>query len=72
MSAFLHDPHTIAAIHGALTGWVGAAAVDLHAFMTWTSVNDVKQWNWRLALLRWAQGLIGGAISGAGLSALVG
>lgn len=69
---FWHDPRVQGAIHGALTGWVGAAAVDFHAFLSWKSIDDAKQWNWRLALLRWTQGLVGGAISGAGLTALLG
>lgn len=55
-------------VKGAIAGLVAAATVDLHAFMTWKSVSDVKTYNWSTAALRWFQGIVTGAITGAGLT----
>ena len=54
---------------GALTGIASAAVVDLHAFLGWKNFSDVHTWDWKIALLRWAQGAVSGALVGAGLGA---
>ncbi len=56
-----------AAFHGALTGWASAATVDFVAFKTWKSFDDAKTYNWSVALWRWLQGAVTGAVAGAGL-----
>jgi heme A synthase len=66
MTAFLQN----GIVRGAISGFVAAAIVDLHAFMTFKSPNDVKQYAWGTAVLRWTQGLIGGAVSAWGLGAI--
>lgn len=66
--------HTIlhsAAVHGAVTGVIAAAVVDLHAFLTWHSVQEVVTYRWGTAAFRWVQGAVTGAITGAGFGAMV-
>jgi len=67
MSAFFH----LALVRGAISGIVAAATVDLHAFLTWKSVNDVKGYNWSTAAFRWAQGAVTGALTAAGMGAML-
>lgn len=57
-------------LRGALSGLVAAATVDIHAFLTWKDPTDAKAYNWRLAVLRWAQGTVTGALTGAGFGAI--
>jgi len=57
---------------GAFSGWLGAAAVDLHAFLTWKNASDFKTWDWRTALLRCGQGIVVGLFSAAGYGAVLG
>ena len=45
-----------------LSGLWGALAVDLMAFLKWQSWDEYAKWNWRLTLLRAAQGAIGNII----------
>ena len=52
---------------GAMTGMLAAAAVDFQAFRSWKSFDDVHAYQWTVALWRWAQGAIVGAVAGAGL-----
>jgi len=61
----LHQPF----VHGLLTGLGTAALVDIGAFLKWKDETDIKAFNYRLAMLRWAQGAVSGAIFGAGLGA---
>ena len=68
LTTILHSP----AAHGALAGWLSAAATDFHAFRAWQSFKDVRAYNWGTAIFRWVQGAVIGAVSGAGLTALVG
>lgn len=68
MHAFVQLPF----VRGAVSGALAAAVVDLHAFLTWKSVMDVKAYQWGTAAFRWLQGAITGAISGAGLGAMLG
>ena len=68
MSAFLASP----IIHGAITGLVTAAAVDVHAFRSWQSFHDAAVYSWSTAIFRWCQGAICGAIAAAGLGVVLG
>lgn len=60
------------AFHGALSGWLAAAAVDYHAFLTWKRLQDALAYDWGTAITRWVQGAVAGAVAGAGLTALGG
>ena len=53
-----------AIINGAVSGFVAALLVDLHA---WQASKD--QFDWVLAIKRWIAGAISGALAGAGLAA---
>lgn len=66
MTSILTNP----IVKGALSGLVAAAVVDVHAFMRFKSKNDVATYDWGTAALRWGQGLIGGALTAAGLGFL--
>ena len=55
---------------GALTGLLAAAAVDFHAFKAWQSFSDLKAYNWNVALFRWMQGAVIGALTSVGLGSL--
>ena len=57
-------------LRGALSGLVAAATVDVHAFLSWKNPDDIRQYNWSLAALRWGQGLVSGALMGAGFGAI--
>ena len=56
------DIHAI--IKGAIAGFLAAASVDLHGFM---SADSESKFDWSLALERYAIGTVLGAIAGAGL-----
>ena len=51
---------------GALSGLLGAAAVDFQAFRSWKSFNDAHNYQWAIAAWRWLQGAVVGAVSAAG------
>lgn len=51
---------------GAVTGIVTAAAVDISAFRSWKSFDDVARYDWKVAAFRWVQGAILGALVAAG------
>ena len=63
MTQLLQNP----IVKGALSGLVSAAVVDLHAFRGFKSKNELAAYDWGTALLRWGQGIIGGALTAAGL-----
>ena len=63
MMSFLQNP----ILKGALSGLAAAAIVDIHAFTRFKSKNEVAAYDWGTALLRWGQGLVGGALTAAGL-----
>jgi len=65
MTAILSHP----LVKGAVSGLVAAMIVDVHAFMRFKSKNDVASYDWGTALLRWGQGLLGGAFTALGMSA---
>ena len=66
MFEFLAFPLVRAAVAGALA----AAAIDFAAFRQWKSFDEITQYDWKLALFRWAQGAVIGAISALGLGSL--
>jgi uncharacterized membrane protein YoaK (UPF0700 family) len=57
---------------GAMTGLTIAAYADIRTFLTWQNWNGTRDFRWDIALLRWIQGFIGGALAGAGLDHLSG
>jgi hypothetical protein len=61
--AFLAYP----AVRGAITGFLAAALVDYGAFRSWKNFHDAYAYDWPTAGWRWLQGIVTGAISGAGL-----
>lgn len=68
MHAFLMYP----VVHGAVTGLITAAGIDLHAFLSWKKVQDAVAYDWGVALWRWFQGAVSGAIVAAGYGAVIG
>lgn len=72
MTGFWHDPRVVGALHGAATGFVGAFAVDVGVWRSYHSWKDFHTFDFSTASFRWMQGTVGGAISGAGLTALLG
>lgn len=61
------NPIFKAALGGALT----AASIDYHAFLQWKSVKDATTYNWGMAILRWLQGAVSGAVVAAGLGSFL-
>lgn len=59
---------TAQVIAGAFSGFLAAAAVDFHAFASWKRVEDAMTYNWKVAVFRWVQGAVAGAIGGLSLS----
>jgi hypothetical protein len=53
---------------GALSGLLTAAAVDYQTFRAWHTIDEIRTFDWRTALFRWAQGAVTGAITAAGVS----
>ena len=58
--------------HGALVGLAGAVGPDLHSFLAWKDVNEASTFQWKTALLHYAQGVVGGVIATPVLSGLFG
>lgn len=71
LEMFVANPIVRRVALAALAGWVAAAAVDLHSFMRWKSINEAATYDYQTMLLRWSQGLIGGALTGAGSTMFV-
>ncbi len=67
----LHMFFQLPVIHGAVTGLMTAAAVDIHSFLSWKKIDDARVYQWDTAILRWMQGTVYGAIVGAGYGALI-
>ena len=63
MTDLLHSP----IVRGALSGLTAAALVDFAAFSSWASVHDAMVYNWSLAMWRWFQGAVIGAVTAAGV-----
>lgn len=66
MALFLHNP----IVAGAISGLLAAAVVDFHAFKSWHSFQDARAYDWGVALFRWFQGTVIGALGALGLGAL--
>ena len=66
-SPFLEHP----AVKGALTGLMTAMLVDYAAFRGWKSYDDAFTYEWRVALWRWLQGFVSGAVAGLGLEVVL-
>ena len=60
----LHSPTVHLALISALGGWGAAAKADYHAFQQWQSFKDVRDYNWSIAIFRWVQGAVIGAVTG--------
>lgn len=58
-------------IQGGIAGLAVAAAVDLQAFRSWKSWDDIHRYDWNVASFRWAQGFAIGALGAIGLKALI-
>ena len=66
----LHELVNYPAVRGALSGILAAATVDIHAFQSWKTFDDAKQYSWSVAAFRWCQGAVLGALTGVGLGML--
>ena len=55
-------------VAGAVSGALSAAAGDYGAFRSWKSVQEAMAYNWGLALWRWFQGAVVGAVGALGLA----
>lgn len=63
MSEVLSNP----IVMGAVGGFIAAARVDYIAFKSWKSTEEASKFDWKMAVLRWAQGAAGGGAAAAGL-----
>jgi hypothetical protein len=68
MTQWLSNP----IVKGAISGLVSAALVDWHAMSKFTSWTDFQAYNWSVASWRWVMGMAGGAVTAAGLGAILG
>lgn len=64
----LHQVLAHPAVTGALTGALTAAVVDFQAFRNWKSFHDAQTFAWSIALWRWLQGAVVGAVTAFGIS----
>ena len=58
-------------VAGAVAGIGAAALVDYAAFRSWKSYQDALQYDWGVALWRWFQGGVGGALTALGYAVVV-
>lgn len=58
------------AISGAVSGFLAAALVDFSAFQR--DPKLIKTFDWKLAIGRWAAGLLSGALAGLGIGQVSG
>lgn len=65
MSELLMHP----VVRGAIAGAVAASAIDIQAFRSFKSATDLKTYSWSLALFRWVQGAVFGALTALGITA---
>jgi hypothetical protein len=63
MIMFLQSP----LVHGVVSGVGAAVLVDLVAFLTWKSWDAARTFDYRLAVLRYLQGAVGGGLVAAGI-----
>lgn len=55
---------------GIASGFIAAVGADIVAFRSWKTFDDARAYDWKVATFRWVQGVVLGAISGAGLGAI--
>lgn len=73
MTAYLTaHPAVKQALYGALSGWAAAARTDYTAFRSFQSLHDAMQYQWGIAMWRWFQGAVTGALGGSALGAMLG
>lgn len=68
----LHSQALHHALIGALSGWATAAHVDYLAFTMWKSFEDAREYHWVIALWRWVQGAVIGAVLTTGFGGILG
>lgn len=57
-------------VRGAFIGALAAANIDFQAFRAWKSFDDWWTYSWSLAVFRWSQGAVLGALTAAGIAGL--
>jgi hypothetical protein len=55
-------------VAGAVSGALSAAAADYGAFRSWKSVQEALAYSWGVAIWRWFQGAVIGAVGALGLA----
>ncbi len=59
-------------LNGAVAGILSAVIVDLHAWQNdGFAFSWAKSFEWRVAIIRWLQGAVTGALAGAGLGVVI-
>jgi hypothetical protein len=53
-----HSPY----VQLAIAGWVVAARVDYNAFVSFKSLHDAAEYDWKVAGWRWFQGAMMGVL----------
>lgn len=66
VQAFLQEHALVAA---AINGAVVAARTDIAAFASWKRFDDAMAYDWGVALWRWFQGAVLGALIALGMGA---
>lgn len=66
LQTFIQAALQYRAVQGAVTGMATAGLVDFAAFRSWKSFDDARQYDWGIALWRWFQGAVVGALTGFG------
>jgi hypothetical protein len=56
-------------VQGALSGLLAAIVVDIHAFIKWRDYDHFAEFNYKLMLVRWLQGIVSGAVLALGYDA---
>lgn len=57
-------------VRGAFTGFLTAALVDYAAFRRWQNFDEARTYGWNIALWRWFQGTVAGAVTALGLEGI--
>lgn len=54
-------------VQGVINGFCGAVVIDFLVFKKFQKWGDFQSYDWSVASFRWFQGILAGAISGAGI-----